>query len=56
MDGKALTQALDPDFVAGRKLVCGPSDSQTAGSEDATYSTEDEAEISKRLQELGYME
>ena len=56
MDGRALTRALDPAFVEGRETVSGPATSQTAGSEDATYSTEDEAEISKRLQELGYLE
>ena len=56
MDGQALIRALDPSFVEGRELIGAPVDSQTAGTEDATYSTEDEAEIAKRLQELGYLD
>ncbi len=56
MDGVVLTDALEPEFVASRPLVSGAGDTQTADSEAITYTPEDEAVISKRLQDLGDLE
>ncbi len=56
MDGVVLTKAIDDEFVTKRPLVAGEADTQTAGSEDRTYATEDEELINKRLQELGYLD
>ncbi|MFH0983213.1 MAG: alkaline phosphatase family protein [Planctomycetota bacterium] len=56
MDGVVLRDALRPEFVASRPVVSGEADTQQAGSEAPTYSEEDEAIISQRLQDLGYLE
>lgn len=56
MDGIVLTDALDPAFVESQPLVRGKGDTQRAGTEDATYSPEDEAVITQRLEDLGYLE
>ncbi len=56
MDGVVLTDAIDPSFCRARPLRTGSADTQTAGTEEATYSAEDEAVITKRLEDLGYLE
>ena len=56
MDGTVLKDALDPEFVAQRPVVAGTRDSQRTGSDDKTYSKEDEAVITQRLTDLGYLD
>ncbi len=56
MDGVILKDVVDPSFVESTPLVAGDADSQTSGSEAATYTADDEAVISQRLQDLGYLE
>lgn len=56
MDGVVLRDALRPEFLAAQPLVAGEADTQREGSEAPTYSEEDEAIISQRLQDLGYLE
>lgn len=57
MDGRVLTEALEPDLLARRPVVYG--EPLGAGSGEATaghaYSDEDEAGIRKALEGLGYI-
>ncbi len=56
MDGVVLRDALRPEFLASRPVLSGDANTQREGSETPTYSVEDEAIISQRLQDLGYLE
>ncbi len=56
MDGKILTGSIKPEFLAGHSVDSAKGDSQQTGSEDRTYSDEDEEVISQRLADLGYLE
>jgi len=56
MDGTVLTDALEPEFVASRPCVFAKAGAQTGDSDERTYTAEDEAVISERLKDLGYLE
>ena len=56
MDGVVLTDAIETTFRAARPLQTGAADTQRRGTEEATYSAADEAVITKRLEDLGYLE
>jgi hypothetical protein len=55
MDGRVLTQALEPGLLAGRppRLV---GVAQDAFGDTAVLSPEEEREVAERLRDLGYIE
>lgn len=56
MDGRVLRDSLRPEYLAGHKIDSAQVDSDRAGSDERTYTEDDEAVISKRLADLGYLE
>lgn len=54
MDGRALTEMFEPDFVASRPQTY--SDGSTRSDVPARYySAEEEEQLMKRLRDLGYV-
>ncbi len=54
MDGRPLKQAFEEEFLAHLPLVYSEASSAT-GSQDSSYSEEEEREIKGRLKGLGYL-
>jgi len=56
MDGVALTDCLEPGFLADNPVTFGSVDKTTADSAGQDYSDEDEDAIRARLTSLGYLD
>jgi predicted AlkP superfamily phosphohydrolase/phosphomutase len=56
MDGRVLTGALDPEFVAAHPIGHEPALAPGGRPGDGTYSDDEQAEIAGRLAALGYIE
>ncbi len=57
MDGRVMTEAFRPEEVTARPVVYATNGGgPVAASSDATYSDEETAKITERLQGLGYLE
>lgn len=55
MSGRVLTELIDPGFMLNNPVRQSDLELAPAGVAATEYSSEDEAEIEKRLQSLGYM-
>jgi predicted AlkP superfamily phosphohydrolase/phosphomutase len=57
MDGRVMTEAFQPDVIKARPVVYATNGTgPTVASSDTTYSDEETAKITERLQGLGYLE
>ena len=55
MDGRVLTEILDPSVVPPPLVAVEESAGVVAEPVTVGYSAEDEAEVQKRLSDLGYL-
>lgn len=55
MDGRVMEDALAPDLLASRPRRSCDVDPVWEGSEGASYSDQELAEVTRRLEELGYL-
>jgi hypothetical protein len=56
MDGRVLTNVLDPDFVAAHPIQTEAPLARSAQAAGRDYSEDEQAEIAGRLAGLGYIE
>ena len=54
MDGRVLTDAIEPELLAAHPVRIGDADAATAG-EAAVYSADEEEQLAAHLEELGYL-
>lgn len=55
MDGRVLTEVLDPSLVASRPVRKGAGGDDSGSGAAQEYSEEEEAEVMQRLRDLGYL-
>jgi hypothetical protein len=56
MEGRVLSEALDPAVVAARPLQREPALAGPEASSEGAYSAEEQTDIAGRLAALGYIE
>jgi len=56
MDGRVLTEALDPQWLARHPIVRTTPDAPSGGDKEFEYSDEDQALVEKHLRALGYLD
>jgi predicted AlkP superfamily phosphohydrolase/phosphomutase len=56
MDGRVLTDAFRPEFLAAHPIRSGAASGITEGDRSTGYTEEESAKVEERLQALGYVE
>jgi hypothetical protein len=54
MDGRVLTEAIDPDVLVAHPVRIG-DEGESAAADDAVYTADEEAGMAAHLEELGYL-
>ena len=56
MDGRVLTEAFRPEFLAQHPVKSGAASGTSGGDRPSGYTEEESAKVEERLQALGYLE
>ena len=56
MDGRVLTDAFRPEFLAQNSVQSGAATGTSGGDRASGYTDEESAKVEERLQALGYLE
>ena len=56
MDGRVLTNAFRPEFLAEHPVKCGTASGTSGGDRPSGYTDQESAKVKGRLQALGYLE